>query len=75
MDRTDLVLAYQMVFNDLCKSRLFEGIYDATNGNEQYMGGIETVMEVIATRGYSEGFAEHFAEVFAYNMERSKSNV
>ena len=75
MNMMDLVLAYQMVFNDLCKSRLFEGIYDATNGNEQFMSGVETVMEVIAQRGYNEGFAEHFAEVFAYNMERSKENV
>lgn len=71
----DLTLAYQMVFNDLCKSRLFEGYYDAANGSEQFMSGVETTMEVIATRGYSEDFAEHFAEIFAFNMERSKENV
>lgn len=67
--------AYQMVFNDLCKCRLFEGHYDAVNGNEQYMGGIETVMEVIAQRGYSDDFADYFANEFADNMERSKYNV
>lgn len=71
----NLKQAYQMVFNDLCKSALFEGYYDAVNGSEQFMCGIETAMEVIALRGYNDGFAEHFAEVFAYNMERSKERV
>lgn len=71
----DLTLAYQMVFKDLCECKMFQGVYDASNGNEQYMGGIETLMEVIASRGYSEEYAEKFAEVFAFNMERSKNNV
>ena len=30
----DLKQAYQMVFNDLCKCRMFLGFYDAFNGNE-----------------------------------------
>lgn len=64
--------AYTVVFNDLCQCPMFQGKYDAINGNEHYMSGIETVMEVIATRGYNEGFAERFAEVFTLNMERSK---
>lgn len=71
----ELKEAYQMVFHDLCHCRMFLGFYDAFNGNEQYMGGIETAMEVIAQRGYNEKFAEQFAEVFAFNVERSKNNV
>lgn len=67
--------AYRTVFNGLCQCPLFQGHYDAFNGNEQYMGGIETVMEVIAQRGHNAEFAEKFAEAFAFNVERSKYNV
>ena len=71
----ELKQAYQMVFNDLCKCRMFLGFYDAFNGNEQFMDGIETAMEVIVTRAYNDDFAEQFARVFALNVERSKNNV
>lgn len=71
----ELKKAYQMVFNDLCKCRMFLGFYDAINGNPHYMHGIETVMEVIANRAYNDDFAEQFAGVFASNVERSKNNV
>lgn len=72
----ELKKAYQMVFKDLCGScRLFEGIYDATHKQVQYMVGIETVMEVIANRGYGDDFADEFAYKFDNNMERSKRNV
>lgn len=67
--------AYRTVFNDLCECRMFQGHYDAFNGNEQYMSGIETVMEVIAQRGHNVEFAEKFAEAFAFNVERSKNSV
>ena len=61
-----------MVFSDLCEScRLFEGIYDATHKQVQYMVGIETVMEVIANRGYGDDFAYKFDN----NTERSMNNV
>lgn len=71
----ELKQAYQMVFSDLCECRMFQGHYDAFNGNEHFMRGIETVMEVIAQRGYNAEFAEKFAEAFAFNVERSKNNV
>ncbi len=71
----ELKKAYQMVFDDLCHSRMFLGFYDAFNGNEQYMGGIETVMEVIAERGYGSDFAEYFTEEFANNLRRSEENI
>ena len=71
----ELKQAYQMVFDDLCHSRMFLGFYDAFNGNEQYMGGIEMVMEVIAQRGYGQDFAERFSNEFCDNMLRSKNNV
>ena len=54
---------------------MFQGHYDAFNVNEQYMSGIETVMEVIAQRGHNAEFAEKFAKAFAFNVERSKQSV
>lgn len=71
----ELKKAYQMVFSDLCECPMFQGHYDAANGNPHFMHGIETIMEVIAQRGYDERFAERFSKVFAFNMERSKKNV
>lgn len=71
----DLQKAYQIVFNDLCECPMFQGRHDAANDNPHFMHGIETVMEIIAQRGYDERFAERFSGVFAFNMERSRENV
>lgn len=71
----ELKKAYQMVFNDLRENRMFQGYYDAINGNPHFMNGIETVMEVIANRGYGEDFAENFSNEFTDNMLRSRENV
>lgn len=71
----ELKQAYQMVFSDLRECPMFQGRYDAINGNPYYMSGIETVMEVIANRGYGEDFAEEFSNEFTDNMLRSKYNV
>lgn len=71
----NLKQAYQMVFNDLMKCRLFEGHYDAVNSDGRFMAGIETAMEVIAERGYGSDFAEYFTEEFANNLRRSEENV
>lgn len=71
----ELKQAYQMVFNDLRENRMFQGHYDAINGNSYFMSGIETVMEVIACRAYDEDFAEKFSNEFCDNMLRSRYNV
>lgn len=71
----ELKQAYRMVFNDLRECRMFQGHYDAINGNPQFMHGIETVMEVIANRAYNDDFAENFAYEFANNVIRSRENV
>lgn len=71
----ELKKAYQAVFNDLRECPMFQGRYDAINGNPYYMSGIETVMEVIANRGFGEDFAENFSNEFTDNMLRSKNNV
>lgn len=71
----ELKQAYQMVFNDLCKCRMFQGHYDAINGNSHFMSGIETVMEIIAYRAYDDDFAEEFSNEFTDNILRSRENV
>lgn len=68
----DLKQAYQMVFNDLRECPMFQGHYDAINGNSHFMYGIEAVMEVIACRAYDDDSAEDFAYEFANNMRKSK---
>lgn len=71
----ELKKAYQMVFNDLHECPMFQGRYDAINGNPYFMSGIETVMEVISNRAYDDDFAENFSNEFTDNMLRSKENV
>lgn len=71
----ELKKAYQMVFDDLHQNRMFQGHYDAINGNPYFMSGIETVMEVIANRAYDDDFAEKFSNEFTDNMLRSRENV
>lgn len=71
----ELKKAYQMVFNDLHECRMFQGHYDAINGNSHFMSGIETVMEVIAYRAYDDDFAEEFSNEFTDNILRSRENV
>lgn len=71
----DLKQAYRVVFADLRECPMFQGHYDAINGNPYFMSGIETVMEVIANRAYDDDFAEKFSNEFTDNMLRSKESV
>lgn len=71
----ELKEAYQMVFKDLREYPMFQGHYDAFNGNPYFMSGIETVMEVIANRAYDDDFAEQFSNEFCDNMLRSRESV
>lgn len=71
----ELKEAYQMVFKDLRECPMFQGHYDAFNGNPYFMSGIETVMEVIANRAYDDDFAENFSNEFCDNMLRSRESV
>ena len=62
-------------FNDLRECPMFQGKYDAINGNPHFMFGISTVMEVIANRAYGDDFAEKFSNEFCDNVLRSRENV
>lgn len=64
--------AYRIVYNDILNSEcnLLLGVYDAKNGNEHFMYGINTVMEWIAYR-VSEENGDAFSEMFYKNMNES----
>lgn len=66
--------AYQIVLEDLEKSPLLCGVYDARHGNEHFMYGIATVMEIIAS-GVSEERYTQFSSMFSNNMAASEERA
>lgn len=50
---------------------LFVGKYDAENGSEKFMYGVNTVMEYLAYQ-VSEEYGEKFCEMFFENMIKSE---
>lgn len=66
--------AYKLVFDELIKCDMFKGIYDAKNGNADYMYGILTIMENIAIN-VSEDCYENFTKEFTKNMVESENRV
>lgn len=68
--------AYRIVFNDMMNSGcgLLVGHYDAKNGNEKYMFGVDTVMEWIAYK-VSEAQGDDFSELFTKNMVESQKKA
>lgn len=68
--------AYRIVFNDMINSEcgLLVGKYDAKNGDEKFMHGINVVMEWIAYR-VSEKQGEEFSAMFLDNMIDSQEKV
>lgn len=68
--------AYRIVLNDMMNSGcgLLVGKYDAKNGDEKFMYGIDVVMEWIAYRA-SEKQSEEFSAMFFDNMIESQEKV
>lgn len=68
--------AYRIVLNDMLNSGcgLLVGEYDATNGNEQFMHGISTVMEWIAYR-VSDTDGDEFSDLFIKNLLKSEKKA
>lgn len=68
--------AYRIVFNDMMNSGcgLLVGKYDAKNGNEKYMFGVDTVMEWIAYK-VSEVQGNDFSELFTKNIVESQKKA
>lgn len=68
--------AYRIVLNDMMNSGcgLLVGKYDAKNGDEKFMHGIDVVMEWIAYR-VSEKQGDEFSAMFLDNMIESEEKV
>ena len=60
----------EKITNQLRTCDLFNGIYDAKNGDVQFMYGIEIIMETLAVNISDDYFAE-FCDTFAENMLKS----
>ncbi len=62
------------IFSELEKCKLFTGEYDAKHGQESFMYGINTVMEVLAY-SVSDEFGREFCDKFINNMIKSEECV
>lgn len=67
-------LAYKIVFNDLKKINIYCGIYDAKNGEPNFMYGIWTIMEHIAYEADERQVGE-FNGLFSDNMDTSEEKA
>ena len=67
-----LHLAAIIVLEKLKEFDLFCGKYDARNGNDHYMYGISTVMEVIANYAGDEEFGKMFMKNMIDSKEKYK---
>lgn len=71
MDKTE---AFKIVLDELKKCPLFCGQYDALHGIEDFMFGIESVMEAIAAQ-ISDEAAEAMEKEFCLNMDLSEQKA
>lgn len=64
--------AFEIVYNELIKNPMFKGTYDAKHGDEHFMYGICTVMEVIANNISEEKYDE-YSTLWVDNMLKSEN--
>lgn len=64
--------AYRIVYNDILNRGigLFTGTFDAKNGNEKYMYGINAVMEFLAYESSEQDY-EDFQNIWDENFQKS----
>ena len=62
--------AYELVLADLREVPMFEGHFDAINGSEKFMYGVNTVMEFIAYQ-CSAKICDEFENIFLKNFQES----
>lgn len=61
----------KQLIEEMSECGLFVGKYDAINGSEKFMYGINTVMEYLAYQ-VSEEYGDKFCEMFLENMMKSE---
>lgn len=67
MTREEII---KQLIEEMSGCGLFVGKYDAENGSEEFMYGVNTVMEYLAYQ-VSEKYGEEFCEMFLVNMIQS----
>lgn len=69
-------IAAKVVF-DMCKNPVMVGTYDATNGNENFMYGISSVMEHLLAYISDDNidFADLYSDKFVENMAKSEERA
>lgn len=67
-------MTVEELFENMKNCALFMGKYDAKHGSEEFMNGISTVMEYIAST-ISEETYEDFTEKFCKNIVDSQSKM
>jgi len=60
------------LIEEMSECGLFIGKYDAKNGNQNFMYGIQTVMEYLSYE-VSEEYGDNFSAMFLKNMIDSQS--
>lgn len=74
MDKQKKAMLKEVIDELMATCNLFNGIYDAKNGNEHFMYGVSTVLTALAFR-VSEEYADEVEETFFENMEKSQKKV
>ena len=60
------------VINEISAVPMFRGIYDAKNGEEEFMYGVLTVIEYIANKAGNASYPEMFLKNMAKSEEKNK---
>lgn len=74
MDEQKKAMLREVIDELMAMSEIFNGTYDAKNGNEHFMYGVSTVLTALAFR-VSEEYADKVEETFFENMEKSQKKV
>lgn len=70
-------VAYQLVYQDMVVNAgvgMLVGKYDAKHGSKEFMYGVGTVMEFIASK-VSEETYDTFSDIFTKNLVESEKRV
>lgn len=74
MDKQKKAILKEVIDELMAMSDIFNGTYDAKNGNEHFMYGVSTVLTALAFK-VSEEYADEVEETFFKNMEKSQEKV
>lgn len=74
MDEQKKAILKEVIDELMAMSGIFNGTYDAKNGNEHFMYGVSTVLTTLAFN-VSEEYADEVEEIFFKNMEKSQEKV